>query len=554
MANIYEDASWGGIGEELKQVGKSALGLNKASSNYTGSGPTDPDANGRNPNRAQSQSRVPVTQGDMNRYADARDKYDPLGVKANTRASDEGTAYLNSLYNKAQPQQASYSNEGRGVAPKAAPTPQPQGGYTPGGDDIEGAAGRINPNARSFTSPDPRQQEWLNKTGNAGYQSGGLEGKKVYNHYDPDRPASMGTGQNDPWKDMARQVANFSMLRAMDTTAPMTGSRAGDLATLQWRQRMLEQPGRDQSAQGLEMLRGQNQQQNTETQYGLIGRNQEATDDRNYTRSMDLEMLKLADPTKAAQAKLYESQGKAYDAHGGLYTAQAAAASRAAKANPYFETITKMMDAGLLNPKDPAHADLINKSIGALNQQFGGSGFEGNQQAAQIRAAFQAGKLSKEEARQQLAALNGTAKFADGGQVESSEQLMARMREKYGLSAPAAEAPAPVQRPAAPAPQPQQKPQTWAEKLRNVATGGLDRRMQGYAEGGPIDVSGRQVLGEGTPKSDSLPAIIDGQHPAALSTEEFVFPVETVRHFGLAKLNKMVEQSRKGLDTGRNSA
>ena len=28
-------------------------------------------------------------------------------------------------------------------------------------------------------------------------------------------------------------------------------------------------------------------------------------------------------------------------------------------------------------------------------------------------------------------------------------------------------------------------------------------------------------------------------------------PIETVRHFGLDKLNKMVAASRKGLDTGR---
>ena len=94
------------------------------------------------------------------------------------------------------------------------------------------------------------------------------------------------------------------------------------------------------------------------------------------------------------------------------------------------------------------------------------------------------------------------------------------------------------------------------DRLRSVATGGLDRRMQaaGFAEGGSIDVGGRQVLGAGDGKSDSLPAHIDGEHPAALSTGEFVMTVETVQHFGLAKLNKMVEQSRKGLDTGRKSA
>jgi hypothetical protein len=76
----------------------------------------------------------------------------------------------------------------------------------------------------------------------------------------------------------------------------------------------------------------------------------------------------------------------------------------------------------------------------------------------------------------------------------------------------------------------------------------------GWATGGPINVDGRQVLGAGTGKSDSLPAVIDGEQPAALSTGEFVFPVETVQFFGLDRLNKMVAQSRKGLDTGRGEA
>ena len=76
----------------------------------------------------------------------------------------------------------------------------------------------------------------------------------------------------------------------------------------------------------------------------------------------------------------------------------------------------------------------------------------------------------------------------------------------------------------------------------------------GFAEGGPINVGGRSVHGEGNGKSDSLPAVIDGEHPAALSSGEFVMPVEAVRHFGLDRLNKMVAAARKGLDTGRESA
>lgn len=66
----------------------------------------------------------------------------------------------------------------------------------------------------------------------------------------------------------------------------------------------------------------------------------------------------------------------------------------------------------------------------------------------------------------------------------------------------------------------------------------------GFADGGAVRVAGKQVLGPGTGKSDSIPAIIDGETPAALSTGEFVFPIEAVRHFGMDKLNKMVEAAR----------
>lgn len=66
----------------------------------------------------------------------------------------------------------------------------------------------------------------------------------------------------------------------------------------------------------------------------------------------------------------------------------------------------------------------------------------------------------------------------------------------------------------------------------------------GYAMGGAIPVAGQQVLGPGGPKSDSIPAVIDGSRPAALSTGEFVMPTEAVQFFGTDKLNKMVQKAR----------
>lgn len=87
-----------------------------------------------------------------------------------------------------------------------------------------------------------------------------------------------------------------------------------------------------------------------------------------------------------------------------------------------------------------------------------------------------------------------------------------------------------------------------AQPAAGFAYGGIVEPMpeapMQFANGGAINVAGRQVLGAGTGKSDSIPAIIDGEKPAALSTGEFVMPVEAVRHFGLDRLNKMVEAAR----------
>ena len=246
---------------------------------------------------------------------------------------------------------------------------------------------------------------------------------------------------------------------------------------------------------------------------------------------------------------------------------------------------------------------------------------EARQRLLELEAGYRA-HMRKSSAVQGKAN-GGLVGYADGGPVETPEQVMARIQAKYGVSGntpqpapqqPQPQAQQPVRQSAYPQPQP-----SMMDRLRAVATGGLERRMQGYADGGsvfgdnsqaglekrlaamqsmnngasveeayggvptfgqwnfdptavlgdreygnyntrnfanggPIAVGGRQVLGPGTGKSDSIPAVIDGEQPAALSTGEFVMPVEAVQHFGLDRLNKMVAQARKGLDTGRGQA
>jgi hypothetical protein len=76
-------------------------------------------------------------------------------------------------------------------------------------------------------------------------------------------------------------------------------------------------------------------------------------------------------------------------------------------------------------------------------------------------------------------------------------------------------------------------------------------RAMGFANGGeipaPNDVSGKMVIDtDPNAPTDSIPAVVDGQMPAALDSGEFVIPKDVVAFFGTDKLNKMIAQARKG--------
>ena len=71
-------------------------------------------------------------------------------------------------------------------------------------------------------------------------------------------------------------------------------------------------------------------------------------------------------------------------------------------------------------------------------------------------------------------------------------------------------------------------------------------------QGGEGEESGRYIEGEGDGKSDSIPAMVDGQEPAALSTGEYVIPAGTVAAMGngdnksgAKKLDQMVSGINK---------
>jgi hypothetical protein len=134
--------------------------------------------------------------------------------------------------------------------------------------------------------------------------------------------------------------------------------------------------------------------------------------------------------------------------------------------------------------------------------------------------------------------------FADGGRVPAWDVL----RQRFGFASQNERQVTPQQAARAVplgSGQLQQAVQLVDARNRNAQIEQQYRQAMGYASGGAIDVSGRQVLGAGDGKSDSIPAVIDGQKPAALSTGEFVFPVEAVQFFGMDRLNKMVAAARK---------
>lgn len=69
-----------------------------------------------------------------------------------------------------------------------------------------------------------------------------------------------------------------------------------------------------------------------------------------------------------------------------------------------------------------------------------------------------------------------------------------------------------------------------------------------FASGGmvrppAIPVAGREVMGPGTGTSDSVPAVVDGQQRAALSTGEFVIPAEVVRKKGTEFFEKLIQST-----------
>ena len=68
--------------------------------------------------------------------------------------------------------------------------------------------------------------------------------------------------------------------------------------------------------------------------------------------------------------------------------------------------------------------------------------------------------------------------------------------------------------------------------------------MMGGMGGGDPHVGGKMVVDpDPNAPTDSIPAMIDGEHPAALDSGEFVIPKHAVLFHGIDKLKKLIAQS-----------
>lgn len=84
--------------------------------------------------------------------------------------------------------------------------------------------------------------------------------------------------------------------------------------------------------------------------------------------------------------------------------------------------------------------------------------------------------------------------------------------------------------------------------LMQATRGAMQQAPATFAEGGEVEdegaipVAGKVVRGPGTETSDSIPAIINGQRPAALSDGEYVIPAHIVRAKGTEFFDKLLAQ------------
>lgn len=127
--------------------------------------------------------------------------------------------------------------------------------------------------------------------------------------------------------------------------------------------------------------------------------------------------------------------------------------------------------------------------------------------------------------------------YADGGAIGRAQtQQLNPLVSQYGqyLQAAAQTGVAPV-------------PFTQYINLLGSTRGAMSQTPTQFADGGDVSDLNRPLEGPGTGRSDSIPAIIDGEQPAALSRGEFVIPEHVVRKKGTEFFEKLIAQYSEGV-------
>lgn len=126
--------------------------------------------------------------------------------------------------------------------------------------------------------------------------------------------------------------------------------------------------------------------------------------------------------------------------------------------------------------------------------------------------------------------------YADGGAIGRAQTgQLNPMVAQYGqyLQAAAQTGVAPV-------------PFTQYINLLGSTRGAMQGTPTQFADGGDVSALNRPLEGPGTGRSDSIPAVIDGEQPAALSRGEFVIPEHVVRKKGTEFFEKLIAQYAEG--------
>jgi len=160
----------------------------------------------------------------------------------------------------------------------------------------------------------------------------------------------------------------------------------------------------------------------------------------------------------------------------------------------------------------------------------------GGFEAGAISAGNQVGRLNSVPGGSRFSLDSSLApqRFAEGGPVDADYDLYRQAAADAGLPELDYQIAIPAMA--------QMRAAKRAKVLKQIASGAT---TPGFADGGSVDVGGALVRGAGTGKSDSIPAVIDGERPAALSNGEFVVPKNIVEYYGTKFFDGLVDKARE---------